>query len=90
MTTLTDKPWLAGANPELQTKPGGPLGTATNFMLAVVTSLFMLFCLAMVIRSQAGDWRPLTESPWQPLYDTTPLWRNRTSLNSSGRLFSFV
>ncbi|WDG80902.1 cytochrome c oxidase subunit 3 [Pseudomonas chlororaphis] len=43
--------------------------------LGVVTSLFLLFLLAFIARSQMADWQPLTE-PLAPLASTRQLWLN--------------
>ncbi|MBY5991754.1 cytochrome c oxidase subunit 3 [Ferrimonas balearica] len=76
MSTLTQKPWLTpGLGPE-PNRQGKSLRTGVYFMFGVISSMFLLFILAMLIRSQLGDWQPLTEDPWQPLFDPTPLWRN--------------
>lgn len=49
--------------------------TALKFLLAVITSLFGLFIVALFIRSQYGDWESLS-APWQPLANPFPLWLN--------------
>lgn len=43
--------------------------------LLVVSSLFFLFLIAFVIRSQVADWQPLTE-PLAPLASPWQLWLN--------------
>jgi len=43
--------------------------------LGVVTSLFFLFLLAFIARSQMADWQPLTE-PLAPLASARQLWLN--------------
>ncbi|WP_044872438.1 cytochrome c oxidase subunit 3 [Pseudomonas sp. LFM046] len=50
-----------------------------SVFLGVVTSLFMLFLLAFVVRSQVSDWRPLTD-PLAPLAHPWMLWVNTTLL----------
>lgn len=49
--------------------------TALNFLLAVITSLFGLFIIALFIRSQYTDWESLS-APWQPLANPWQLWLN--------------
>ncbi|MCY1276766.1 cytochrome o ubiquinol oxidase, subunit III [compost metagenome] len=53
--------------------------------LCVVTSLFLLFLLAFIVRSQVSDWRPLTD-PLAPLAHPWMLWVN-TALLALGSLF---
>ena len=53
--------------------------------LCVVTSLFLLFLLAFIARSQVSDWRPLTD-PLAPLAHPWMLWVN-TALLALGSLF---
>lgn len=47
--------------------------------LAVVTSLFFLFIVAFMIRSQLSDWEHLS-APWKPLADPWLLWVNSALL----------
>jgi cytochrome c oxidase subunit 3 len=46
-----------------------------RLFLAVVSSLFLLFLVAFILRSQIPDWQPLTE-PMAPLAQTGSLWLN--------------
>lgn len=46
-----------------------------RLLLAVVSSLFLLFLVAFIMRSQIPDWQPLTE-PMAPLAQTGSLWLN--------------
>lgn len=46
-----------------------------RLFLAVVSSLFLLFLIAFIARSQVPDWQPLTE-PWAPLAHPWQLWLN--------------
>lgn len=46
-----------------------------RLFLVVVSSLFFLFLIAFIARSQVGDWQPLTE-PMAPLASSAPLWLN--------------
>ncbi|MCW8275795.1 cytochrome c oxidase subunit 3 [Pseudomonas sp. PCH199] len=55
-----------------------------RLFLAVVSSLFFLFLIAFVARSQMADWRPLTE-PLAPLANPWQLW-----LNSAFLVFSCI
>ncbi|MBW3139152.1 cytochrome c oxidase subunit 3 [Ferrimonas balearica] len=86
MATLTEKPWLSPGVPSSSRSPARALRTGVYFLFGVITSMFMLFFLAMIIRSQLGDWQPLTEAPWQPLFDSMPLWRNTAYLLMSSLL----
>ena len=47
--------------------------------LGVVTSLFFLFIVALVIRSQLSDWEHLS-APWRPLANPWFLWINTAML----------
>ncbi|GAA5188410.1 cytochrome c oxidase subunit 3 [Ferrimonas gelatinilytica] len=88
MSILTEKPWLAqemGAWPDNECRYRRQL-TGLRFLLAVIGSMFLLFMVAMIMRTQLGDWQPLTEQPWQPLFDTGPLWRNTACLLASSVL----
>lgn len=49
--------------------------TGLRFLLAAITSLFFLFSVALLIRSQYHDWEPLT-APWNPLSNPATLWIN--------------
>ncbi len=86
MSALTEKPWLTPGGAVTPDRPQNPLRTGVHLMFAVISSLFLLFFLAMIIRSQVGDWQPLTEAPWQPLFDPVPLWRNTVFLVMSSVL----
>jgi cytochrome c oxidase subunit 3 len=46
-----------------------------RLFLAVVSSLFLLFLVAFILRSQIPDWQPLTE-PMAPLAQSGSLWLN--------------
>jgi cytochrome c oxidase subunit 3 len=50
-----------------------------RLFLAVVSSLFFLFLLAFIARSQMADWLPLTD-PLAPLANPWPLWVNSAFL----------
>ncbi len=88
MSILTDKPWQPQAVEEWPPADARYLRrrTGLRFLLAVIGSMFLLFMVAMIMRTQLGDWQPLTEQPWQPLFDITPLWRNTGYLLASGAL----
>ncbi|MDZ5432624.1 cytochrome c oxidase subunit 3 [Pseudomonas fluorescens] len=58
--------------------------TGLRLFLAVVSSLFFLFLIAFIARSQMADWLPLTE-PLAPLANPWQLW-----LNSIFLVFSCV
>ncbi|WP_223588511.1 cytochrome c oxidase subunit 3 [Pseudomonas sp. A-R-19] len=53
--------------------------TGLRLFLVVVSSLFFLFLIAFVARSQMADWQPLTE-PLAPLANLWPLWLNSAFL----------
>jgi cytochrome c oxidase subunit 3 len=53
--------------------------TGLRLFLAVVSSLFLLFLLAFIARSQMADWLPLTE-PMAPLANPWQLWVNSAFL----------
>ncbi|EPA95586.1 cytochrome C oxidase subunit III [Pseudomonas umsongensis] len=53
--------------------------TGLRLFLAVVSSLFFLFLLAFIARSQMADWLPLTE-PMAPLANPWQLWVNSAFL----------
>jgi cytochrome c oxidase subunit 3 len=50
-----------------------------RLFLVVVSSLFLLFLVAFIIRAQVADWLPLTE-PLAPLAHTGALWLNTAAL----------
>jgi cytochrome c oxidase subunit 3 len=50
-----------------------------RLFLVVVSSLFFLFLIAFIARSQMADWRPLTE-PLAPLANLWQLWLNSAFL----------
>lgn len=70
--------------------PYGPNGRASErraktglyVLLAVMSSLFFLFILAFMLRSQYADWQALT-APLQPLADPWQLWINTGLLIAS-------
>ena len=63
--------------------------TALNFLLAVITSLFGLFIIALFIRSQYTDWESLS-APWQPLANPWQLWLNTFLLFVSSGAFHWA
>lgn len=61
--------------------------TGLLILMAVISSLFMLFVLAFMLRSQLGDWSHLS-AQWMPLADPWPLYSNTLLLaGSSACLF---
>lgn len=50
-----------------------------RLFLVVVSTLFLLFLVAFIARSQVADWQPLTE-PLAPLASAWPLWFNTAAL----------
>lgn len=53
--------------------------TGLKLLMAVITSLFFLFLIAFMIRSQLGDWEHLS-GPWKPLEDPWQLYVNTAML----------
>ncbi len=49
--------------------------TGLRVLLAVISSLFFLFIIAFMIRSQLSDWEHLS-APWKPLENPWQLWIN--------------
>jgi cytochrome c oxidase subunit 3 len=49
--------------------------TGLRILLLVISSLFFLFIVAFLIRSQLSDWEHLSE-PWKPLAHPWQLWVN--------------
>ena len=50
-----------------------------RIFLAVISSLFFLFFVSFLIRSQLSDWEHLS-APWKPLADPWQLWLNTVLL----------
>ncbi|WP_200821368.1 cytochrome c oxidase subunit 3 [Oceanicoccus sp. KOV_DT_Chl] len=48
-------------------------------LMAVISSLFFLFIIAFMIRSQLSDWEHLS-APWKPLANPWQLWVNTAML----------
>lgn len=77
-----DGGWSPGEGPDHHTHAPDRSRTARvglGVFLGVVTSLFLLFLLAFIIRSQVSDWRPLTD-PLAPLAHPWMLWVNTALL----------
>ena len=53
--------------------------TGLRILMAVITSLFFLFIVSFLIRSQISDWEHLS-APWKPLAKPWALWINTGSL----------
>ena len=53
--------------------------TGVRILMAVISSLFFLFIVAFMIRSQIADWEHLS-APWKPLADPWRLWLNTIML----------
>ena len=53
--------------------------TGLRVLMAVISSLFFLFIIAFLIRSQLSDWEHLS-APWKPLADPWQLWLNTGAL----------
>jgi cytochrome c oxidase subunit 3 len=53
--------------------------TGLYFLMAAISSMFFLFLLSYILRSQVSDWEALSE-PWQPLAGTWQLWINTALL----------
>lgn len=77
LSTLTEKPWEQGAEPQNQHSAPEHIRIAgLKVILAVVSVLFFLFIIAFLMRSQYPDWQPLAEQASQPLFDKSQLWLN--------------
>ena len=53
--------------------------TGLHLLMAAMSSMFFLFLLSYILRSQVPDWEALSE-PWQPLAQTGQLWFNTALL----------
>ncbi|MBT3619154.1 MAG: cytochrome C oxidase subunit III [Porticoccaceae bacterium] len=53
--------------------------TGLHLLMAAISSMFLLFLLSYILRSQVSDWEALSE-PWQPLAQTGQLWINTSLL----------
>jgi len=53
--------------------------TGLHLLMAAISSMFFLFLLSYILRSQVSDWEALSE-PWQPLAQTGQLWINSALL----------
>ncbi|MFB0996197.1 MAG: cytochrome c oxidase subunit 3 [Polaribacter sp.] len=53
--------------------------TGLHLLMAAISSMFLLFLLSYILRSQVSDWEALSE-PWQPLAKTAQLWINSVLL----------
>ncbi len=49
--------------------------TGLRFLMAAISSMFFLFFISYIMRSQISDWEALAQ-PWQPLASTNQLWIN--------------
>lgn len=87
--TLAEKPWETGGfAPKTCHRSAGAVGLWVT--LAVISSLFVLFMLSAIMRSQSPDWAPLTEQPWQPLFELRPLWINTCWLLASSAVLQLA
>ena len=71
---------LAGDQGDI-TRRGASAKTGLYFLMAAISSMFFLFLLSYILRSQVSDWEALSE-PWQPLAKTWQLWINTALLLS--------
>ena len=80
--TLSQKPWqlsnemLVLSNNEDSANVHKSVNTAINFLLGVITVIFLLFTITLIQRSQAFDFQALSGEPWLPLNDLSLLWQN--------------
>lgn len=74
--------------PELSQTPPGRI--ALRFLLAVITSLFLLLTLAYLMRAQFNDWESLAGLPWRPLTNPVGLWVNTALLLASSAALQFA
>ncbi len=49
--------------------------TGLRFLMAAISSMFFLFFVSYIMRSQISDWEALAQ-PWQPLASSNQLWIN--------------
>ena len=56
-------------------KRGAAAKMGLNWLIAAISSMFFLFFVSYIIRSQVSDWEALS-MPWQPLAETNQLWIN--------------
>jgi cytochrome c oxidase subunit 3 len=74
---LREKPWEPGGTPQFQHADREyTQKTGLKVLLAVISTLFFLFIVAFLMRSQYPDWQPLAEQANQPLFDRSQLWLN--------------
>lgn len=77
---LLEKPWLPQSDGGPSGSDSGPRMPASKvsliFLLAVISSLFILFFVTFISRSQFEDFRALAGEPWQPFTDSLRLWIN--------------
>lgn len=64
---------------ELAERAARQAKTGLRILMVVISSLFFLFIIAFLIRSQLSDWQHLS-APWKPLADPWPLWINTSML----------
>lgn len=81
---LFDKPWLpdprADATGSDPNKRMSSVKVTLIFFLLVITSVFMLFFVTFISRSQFEDFHALAGEPWQPFTDSVRLWVNSVVL----------
>lgn len=77
---LLEKPWLPQAEGVAEAnalRPRMPVPKVSLiFLLAVITSMFLLFFVTFISRSQFQDFQALAGEPWQPFTDSMRLWIN--------------
>ena len=63
-----------GFDPELDIR-NASAKTGLRFLMAAISSMFFLFFVSYIMRSQISDWEALAQ-PWQPLASGHQLWIN--------------
>ena len=77
LTQTTSVPFAA--SPGYFDQRSASAKTGLHLLMAAMSSMFFLFLLSYILRSQVSDWEALSE-PWQPLAQTGQLWFNTALL----------
>jgi len=77
LTQTTSVPFAA--SPGYLDQRSASAKTGLHLLMAAMSSMFFLFLLSYILRSQVSDWEALSE-PWQPLAQTGQLWFNTALL----------
>lgn len=86
LKTLRVKPWLPAELEPEASLPSALLNkekaasTALQFLLAVITVVFLLFTITFLQRTQSFDFQALSGEPWLPFTNADILWQNSAYL----------